>query len=133
MHACLQAEGEISKKDKLEKGTPFPRLGFRASWRMCGCSSLDTKKILVCSSQCWSMATGTTGTFQVQAQWPMHKHAEWSASVGRRPGVSSIHVEKNGSIGRTSRDKPLRGMTGEQRESGISAGKRPEACGVLAK
>ena len=43
MHACLQAEGE-SSKDRLEKGTPFPRLGFRASWRMYGCSSLDTKK-----------------------------------------------------------------------------------------
>ena len=50
MHACLQTEGEISKKDKLEKGTPFPMLGFRAIWRMYGCSSLDTKKILVCSS-----------------------------------------------------------------------------------
>ena len=39
-----RAEGEISKKDKLGKGTPFPRLGFRPSWRIYGCSSLDAKK-----------------------------------------------------------------------------------------
>lgn len=28
MHACLQTEGEISKKDKLEKGTPFQCWGL---------------------------------------------------------------------------------------------------------
>ena len=64
----------------------------------------------------------------------MHRHAEsGEANVGRRPGVSSVRVGRTAAFGGPQETKLLRGGTGEQRESGISAGRRPEACSVHAE
>lgn len=40
----LRPERVISRKDKLEKWTPFPRLEFGSSWSEYSCSSLDAEK-----------------------------------------------------------------------------------------
>lgn len=63
----------------------------------------------------------------------MRRHAEsGEANVGRRPGVSSVCIGRTAAFGGLQETK-LRGGTGEQRESGISAGRRPEACSVHAE
>lgn len=40
-----RAKGEILRKVKLEKRTPFPRLGFTPNCRMCICNPLDGREV----------------------------------------------------------------------------------------